>query len=76
MRVKIRGRRDLELGRQLWAGEAVNGDAYFRTSVPASPNFRAANPTIGSAAITAIGVHMTQDVGAFACIITTVERKA
>lgn len=50
--------------------------AYFKTSIPASPNFRAANPIHGKAEMIMNGVQIFHFRGMFACIATRVANAA
>ena len=50
--------------------------AHFRTSIPASPNFRAAYPTNGIAEMTAIGARIFHLSDAPALLATKTARKA
>ena len=54
----------------------MNEITYFRTSMPASPNLRAAYPMKGKADITMIGVRNLHFSGAFTLKASRVAAKA
>ena len=58
------------------SGAGLGQITHLRTSIPASPNFRAKYPMIGRAIMTRNGVHILHFNGALALIATIVARKA